>query len=390
MSLKIIKHMKLYSDERFYSSFPCSCQLDNGEVLVAFRRGRDSRYLLKNADLSLAQRKRLLNQVDHVDGRSHIAFLRLNDQLNPSDEVEMFDPDPEVADQDASLLKTSQGKLILASFSWYPITPDISKKVKPLASYIHGSARTTGTSYILWGGFTARGDSTAKNWQQRRYIAGTDDMPDILTGVRGPNGGPPRGSLAEDKNGNIYMATYGGLIGAKASQCFLWKSTDQGASWQFQNIIASDSKIGFREPSLLIDSNNKLICFMRTADAKDKIATAISLNFGKTWQTHELHEAQGHPSHPLLLADGRILLVFGYRHKKYGIRARVLDNRACAINQAFLQSAEFIIRDDAPTADIGYPWGLQLNGGGVLITYYFTGSDGIRHIAATLLKVEDT
>ena len=389
MSLKIIKHMTLYSDKRFYSSFPSTCQLDGGEVLVAFRRARDSRYLLENTEMSLAQRKRLLNQVDHVDGRSHIAFLRLDAELNQHGEVEMFDQDPEVADQDASLLKTSRGNLVLASFSWYPLTPDISKKLKPYAAYIHGSTRTTGNSYMLWGGFTAVGDSSAKNWSKRKYIDGTPDMPDVLSGVRGPNGGPPRGALAEDKNGNLYMATYGGLTGAKASQCFLWKSTDQGANWQFQSIIATDSEIGFREPSLLIDSNNKLICFMRTADAKDRIATAISLDFGNTWQNWQLHDAIGHPSHALSLGDGRILLVYGYRHKKYGIRARILDNRSCKLAQAFLQSDEFIIRDDAASADVGYPWGLKLNDGRIFVTYYFTGADGIREIAASVLEVEN-
>jgi hypothetical protein len=78
------------------------------------------------------------------------------------------------------------------------------------------------------------------------------------------------------------------------------------------------------------------------------------------------------------------LLVYGYRHEPYGIRARIL-NPECT---DFATAPEIVLRDDGGTTDIGYPWSVQLDENRVLVVYYYNIENGPRHIAGTILEIE--
>jgi hypothetical protein len=83
------------------------------------------------------------------------------------------------------------------------------------------------------------------------------------------------------------------------------------------------------------------------------------------------------------LADGRVLLVYGYRHPDYGIRARLWDGQDVS-----LAGDELIVRDDGRSADLGYPWGTQLADGSVLLAYYFHDKSGLRSIEASRISLD--
>jgi hypothetical protein len=91
---------------------------------------------------------------------------------------------------------------------------------------------------------------------------------------------------------------------------------------------------------------------------------------------------QGHPHDPLRLRDGRFLLVYGYRHPPYGIRARLYDPDRERPEDA----PEIVVRDDAAGPDVGYPSAVELADGRVLVAYYFVDPDGIRHVAGSVLE----
>ncbi|MFN5560739.1 MAG: exo-alpha-sialidase, partial [Opitutaceae bacterium] len=91
----------------------------------------------------------------------------------------------------------------------------------------------------------------------------------------------------------------------------------------------------------------------------------------------------GHPLHALRLPDNRVLLTYGYRHKPYGIRARVL-NAECT---DFASAPEMILRDDGGTTDLGYPWSAMIDERRVLVVYYFNRENGRRHIAGSILEL---
>ncbi|MEO2048833.1 MAG: hypothetical protein ABGX16_19930 [Pirellulales bacterium] len=67
----------------------------------------------------------------------------------------------------------------------------------------------------------------------------------------------------------------------------------------------------------------------------------------------------------LQLSDGRVLLVYGYRHQPYGIRARVLNAECTDVATA----SEMVLRDDGGSSDLGYPWATRTADGHVLVVY---------------------
>ncbi len=104
---------------------------------------------------------------------------------------------------------------------------------------------------------------------------------------------------------------------------------------------------------------------------------------GVTWEPWQDMGVIGHPYHALRLPDDRVLLVYGYRHEPYGIRARVLDPECTDFS-----GEEIVLREDGGSTDIGYPWACLTAEGRVLIVYYFNQENGTRHIAGTYLELE--
>ena len=86
----------------------------------------------------------------------------------------------------------------------------------------------------------------------------------------------------------------------------------------------------------------------------------------------------------LRLPDNRVLLIYGYRHQPFGIRARILDPECRDTKTA----GEMVLRDDGGTGDLGYPWATIMADGRILVVYYFNQKDGLRHIAGTILEIE--
>ena len=114
----------------------------------------------------------------------------------------------------------------------------------------------------------------------------------------------------------------------------------------------------------------------------DHACIARSTNGGKTFEWQSMG-FQGHPLNALRLPDNRVLLTYGYRHKPFGIRARIL-NPECT---DFAEAPEIVLRDDGVNSDIGYTWAVQLDRNRVLVVYYFNKENGTRHIAGTILEI---
>lgn len=112
----------------------------------------------------------------------------------------------------------------------------------------------------------------------------------------------------------------------------------------------------------------------------DQACIARSKDGGKTFRWEKMG-FQGHPLNALRLPDERVLLTYGYRHKPYGIRARIL-NAECT---DYATAPEMILREDGGNSDIGYTWPVLLDEKRVLIVYYFNKENGTRHIAGTIL-----
>lgn len=369
-----LKHKVIYRERRFHAAFPSIVRFSDGNLVLAFRRARDGGWLIPEE-----KRRELdpLARMDHLDSRSHIVLLELDTEgENQIAAPEMLPVDPEAGDQDPSLLVLPDDCLFVTSFSWYPLPADAVPHVPGRPAQ---DDDTPGCRYISWGSHCSlRSRKNGKWLRHHAYIEpegleGKAVDPDGSKLVWGGVRGRPLGRQNE-----ILLALYGG----EERRSVLLASADQGANWSFRGLIARDptGKVAYQEPALCEDGRGGLVCFMRTAGADGRLATSRSQD-GACWSKPVLHNLIGHPFHPLPLSDGRLLLTYGYRRQPYGVRARLL-NTPSDDPDGF---PEIILRDDGLCSDLGYPWGVQLVDGRVLVVYYLTDQQGLRHIAGTWL-----
>ncbi len=372
--MRILDQAILYRAERFHAAFPSIVRFSDDSLLLAFRRARDGLWLIPQE-----KREGLdpFHRMDHIDSRSHLCLVSLSaDGRQPMGELELLPMDPEAGDQDASLLVLPDDELFVASFSWYPLPADaaahVAGRVPPGESY-------PGCRFLFWGSHASLRGREPGGWRyHHRYL-----LPDGGYGGQLIEGkqmvGASRGRALFYQN-EILMPVYGGPHEGSA----IFASSDRGSNWCFHSLIAKDPEahINYQEPALCEDGQGGIRCFMRTAGADGRLASAHSPD-GVHWENPKLHQLVGHPFHPLPLADGRLLLTYGYREPPYGIRARLLDSPLDDPDD----SPEIVLRDDGLCADLGYPWSVALADGRVLTVYYLTDEAGIRHIAGSWLDV---
>jgi hypothetical protein len=92
----------------------------------------------------------------------------------------------------------------------------------------------------------------------------------------------------------------------------------------------------------------------------------VSEDGGRTWTEPRPTEIVGKPPHLVRLRDGRILVTYGYRHEPYGQRACLSPDGG----ETWDYGNEIVLRDDAPSGDLGYPASAQLDDGSILTVYY--------------------
>jgi hypothetical protein len=351
-----VKDLVIYEDSLFYSSFPSIVKRPGGELLLSFRRAPDKRRMGESGNL-------------HCDMNSYLVMMRSPDGETWAGEPELLFAYPFGGSQDPCLLQLSDGTLLCTSYAW---------TLKPVAL-----RKQAGRDYGDWaflGGYYLRSTDGGAHWQGPLY-------PPALTREvqRSPYGhvlpAYNRGALCEGRNGRVYWGV--AASDGPRTSVHLLTSDDRGASWNCSAEIASDPDITFNETSMYETPKGDVIAFLRTAGAGDTAYISRSTDGGKTFRCEPMG-FRGHPLNALRLPDRRVLLTYGYRHQPYGIRARIL-NEDCS---DFADAAEFILRDDGESGDIGYTWPVLLDANRVLVVYYFTrNDDGVRHIAGTIIEV---
>jgi hypothetical protein len=194
-----------------------------------------------------------------------------------------------------------------------------------------------------------------------------------------------RGAMCEGRDGRIYWVVASQTkASTPRSETHLMISADKAVTWTYACPVASDGKASFNESSVYETPKGDLVAFMRSQDFNDHTCIARSHDHGKAFEPWQDAGFQGHPHYALRLPDERVLLVYGYRHPPFGIRARVLDPECHNIKD----STEIILREDGGNGDLGYPWATLLSKKQALVVYYFNQADGVRHIAGTILAIE--
>ncbi|MBI5692043.1 MAG: exo-alpha-sialidase [Verrucomicrobia bacterium] len=362
--LRKIRDFVIYEDPQFYAAFPSVVRRPNGELLVAFRRAP--------ARVALGEVRE-----SHVDPNSYLV------QVRSPDEGATWGRAPELiyahafgGSQDPCLLQLRDGTLLCASYGWAFVQPEVVPK---LAAPVFENR----PGVVFLGGYLVRSGDGGRSWQGPTYPVAI--APEIF---RGPYGQPlpayNRGALAEGRDGRLFwVVAANDTVKPRRTSNHLIVSADRGATWRYASPVAVDAKVSFNEASIIETPRGDLVAFLRTAGFDDHACLARSTDGGKTFLPWQDMGWKGHPLQASRLADGRVLLVYGYRHVPYGVRARVL-NAECT---DFATAPEFVIRDDGGTTDLGYPWSVPLDGRRVLVVYYFNRAGGPRHIAGSILEV---
>lgn len=385
--LQKISDQTVYFDRRFHAAFPAATMLADGTILLLFRRAPDHRHLAGafRPPVDSERQAADFDRVDHLDGRSHLAGLRLAPDLTPLGPPFILPCDGEAADQDANLLRLSDGRLLQSGFCWRPVSPWIVPQLKELGVGVAGAPAHHGIGFVFWGGYVRWSDDDGQSWSERRDLPALPGWPDLVPQERPHYGGAVRGRALELPDGTILQGGYGSHPATGRGMAWLHASTDRGASWECRGVIAEDpaGPAGFVEPALAQTADGRLFAFHRTSGLDGKIAVSVSRDGGRSWEPWRALDAVGHPCDPCPLPDGRILLVWGRRHPPFGIRARLWDPDA----EDFCTGPELVIRDDALSPDVGYPWATVLPNGEIAVFYYIVDDQGLRGIAASRIAV---
>jgi hypothetical protein len=361
--IRKLEDVVVYEQPEFYVAFPSIVRRSDGELLVAFRRAPDRRRFGEQA-------------VTHADPNSQLVLVRSKDAGRTwSSNPQLIYAHPFGGSQDPCMVQLHDGTILCTSYAWALLKPEnIQKLRQPVGR--HGD-------FVFLGGFLMRSVDAGRSWQGPLIPPPCRGEPNLDIFGK-PIPAYNRGAMCEGKNGRLYWIVASASTNMPTrTATHLLLSPDKGQSWEYSCSVASDSRIEFNETSLYETPHGDLVAFVRSENFNDHTVIARSRDSGKSFQWEDAG-FQGHPHHAIRLPDNRVLLVYGYRHRPFGIRARVLD--AECTNAAAAE--EVVLRDDGGNGDLGYPWATMISANRALVVYYFNKQDGTRHIAGTFLQIE--
>ncbi len=371
--MKVLYSKTIYRDGE-YCTFPNLAKLKNGQVICAFRHARE--------------RQAEYGRVTHIDPTARDVFITSPDGGRTFDPTLHTIVDDEMSDQDPCVNVLSDGRVIVTYFRW-DLCPAGKGPEKWGEANFRSFGRTLWDKYDCYtdGASYSISDDNGATWRHYPTLK--------MEGL--PESGGVRGNIVELPSGELLMPFYGSLRAGELSRCGLIRSGDRGETWQYLCDMAYDPQgvKTFLEPGLYRTPKGKLVGLFRTQtdyrlpgvrfdDTYLNLHIAVSTDDGRTFgPVEEIPGLWGSsPFHALRLADGRVLLTYGYRRKPFGIRARVCD----AELERIADSEELILRDDGLNGDLGYPNSVLLDDGTALVAYYISGPDGIRTIDVTALQ----
>ena len=271
-----------------------------------------------------------------------------------------------IDDRDAGALVTRKGTVIVTWFTSLAFEQFASCKKqcegpwKPFISKITDADRTR------WHG----------NWLLRSTDGGKTWGKPINTIVTTPHGcielADGRllylGANYKDRAGRADTPLAGELAKQRILAC---ESRDDGLTWKAIGYVPIPKGVnpdGFHEPHCVETADGKLVGMIRKEGdpGRDLCWQTESADGGKTWTETRPTQIWGKPAHLIRLRDNRILLTYGHRRKPYGQRALISADggKTWPLDQIIL------IRDDAPSGDLGYPASLQMDDTTILTVYY--------------------
>lgn len=147
------------------------------------------------------------------------------------------------------------------------------------------------------------------------------------------------------------------------------ESTDGGYTWKKLSevdIPAGFTKDNFHEPHILELPSGRLMGAVRAQEAPAYHGFTIFLTYsndkGKSFSPLKSLDVSGSPPHLMLHSSGKIICSFGRREFPFGERALVINEDGTG--------DEYILNEDGPDGDLGYPASVELPDKSILTVYY--------------------
>ncbi|MBN1138077.1 MAG: exo-alpha-sialidase [Anaerolineae bacterium] len=369
-----------------YIGWPTIARTAEGELLVVFSGDRDAHICPFGKTFLIRS---------HDDGESWSTPVVIND--TPLD------------DRDAGILACLDGTLIVSWFTSHYQGGELNRTARYLhwcppgerARWQAHLAQITTADVARWTQYDA--DDRRRrigHWIRRSTDGGrTWEAPLAVP----PS--TPHGPVELSDGRLLYLGTGGYQMGSPRAPhlagrdhpgpLLVAESTDQGRNWLTIAQIDSQTAHGYLcEPHLVEVSPGGLLAMARHETRQpsgqaprpngipelvrgnstgepppDGLWQFESADGGCTWSVPRPTAIVGKPPHLIRLRaggvqpPGRLLLSYGYRHPPFG-------QRACLSDDGGQTWHGFILRDDAPNADLGYPASVELGDGSILTVYY--------------------
>ena len=180
----------------------------------------------------------------------------------------------------------------------------------------------------------------------------------------------PHGPIRRRDGSLLYLGRvlyYTGSDGSVNDDLCAYESRDNGKTWERLGAIPVDPSWRIPcEPHVLELEDGRLLATfrIRSAEVVLTMLRTVSEDGGRTWSFPESLETNGAPPHLMRHSSGAIVLSFGRRTEPFGQRARI------SRDDGETWEAEYILRDDGPTLDLGYPSTVELPDGSLFTVYY--------------------
>jgi sialidase-1 len=228
--------------------------------------------------------------------------------------------------------------------------------------YASGFARMTDSSADRWVG----------SWVRTSSDVGQTWSPPVRVPITAPHGPILLRSGELLYLGKAFLPHGGGPILA-------FSSRDAGRSWCELGrvpLYPGTVETQYHEPHAVELPDGRFIGLIRLQNAEGaprledigltdfSLVQTVSQDAGRTWSPAHPLGFHGSPPHLLRHSSGAVVCVYGYRRPPFGQRAMLSHDGATSWQY------DYVLRDDGPDADLGYPSTVELGDGTLLTVYY--------------------
>jgi len=331
----IVRHMVVYESAGYYCAWPSIARVQGNEIVVVFTRTEE-----------------------HLGPDGAIMLTRSSEGGTTWTTPNVIRDTP-IDDRESGLTVLREGKL-LAHFWSTRHTAESYARLAPLSyekeaidrwtARVRTSAYTGAAAFEgAWHSFSGDGGRT---WSAP------------VRGIDAVHGG------IQLHDGGMLVTSYR----LHPDSIVVYRADSPGGAWRKLAVLLSPDpvRISFCEPHVLQLPSGRVLMMIRAVthpyddtDPRCVLWETWSDDEGRTWNDPRPTPLWGYPPHMLLLADGRVLVTYGYRRPPYGERVCLSSDGV-----TWRQEDELILRDDARNGDLGYPASVELQPGTVLTVYY--------------------